>query len=346
MKLAQAAVALLAFCGAVAQQSRVDPECGEAAAASIRLDAGHPWRPPFRLDRIGRPLEAVVQLSLEERPIRDYILAGYRDGKEIERHMLRMRSRKPPYIGTASFEHYPDELVLLAQCRYAGKPAEIARQKIELPAFEAEAVARAQQPQNPVDLNSIFVPQDWVLVPGGQGAIVEVAAISNDRNREANVKAWFESSPKPAEAKLALERGARSLAKLEVSGPRAGSSRDVLHVTISEPGGRQIWEKRISAMVSEPRTDWPAFGAVETKLRYALPISVRDPATGRFSTLDYEKGWDPRLNDVVIRLPNGSRYVFWRGSSYIPFWAGRHGTGLSYEWAETTPPPDGFVDSV
>ena len=30
----------------------------------------------------------------------------------------------------------------------------------------------------------------------------------------------------------------------------------------------------------------------------------------------------------------------------MPFWAGRHGTGLSYEWAETGPLPEGFVDSV
>jgi len=49
---------------------------------------------------------------------------------------------------------------------------------------------------------------------------------------------------------------------------------------------------------------------------------------------------------VVVCLPNGSRFVFWRGSSYIPFWAAEHNTGLCYEWAETTPPPGGFVDSV
>ncbi len=38
--------------------------------------------------------------------------------------------------------------------------------------------------------------------------------------------------------------------------------------------------------------------------------------------------------------------MFWRGSSYVPFWAGRCNTGLSYEWAETSPPADGFTDCV
>jgi hypothetical protein len=90
----------------------------------------------------------------------------------------------------------------------------------------------------------------------------------------------------------------------------------------------------------------PVFGAIEMKLRYDAPISVRDAMSGQLSSMDYKTAWDSKLNDVVVALPNGSRFVFWRGSSYIPFWAGLHNTGFSYEWAETTPPPDGFVDSV
>ena len=44
--------------------------------------------------------------------------------------------------------------------------------------------------------------------------------------------------------------------------------------------------------------------------------------------------------------PNGARFVFWRGSSYIPFWAGRHNTGACYEWAEIISQPEGAVDCV
>ena len=54
----------------------------------------------------------------------------------------------------------------------------------------------------------------------------------------------------------------------------------------------------------------------------------------------------PQLEDVVVRLPNGARFVFWRGSSYIPFWAGRHNTGACYEWAEIISQPPGAVDCV
>ena len=91
-------------------------------------------------------------------------------------------------------------------------------------------------------------------------------------------------------------------------------------------------------MVHDPPT-WPEFGAVETKLRYDAPISVRQP-DGTFTSMSYADAWDPKLQDVVVALPNGTRFVFWRGSSYIPFWAGLHNTGLCYEWAECEPPAD------
>jgi len=84
----------------------------------------------------------------------------------------------------------------------------------------------------------------------------------------------------------------------------------------------------------------PSFGATETKLRYDAPISVR-ARDGTLSSMNYADGWQPELNDVVVALPGGARFVFWRGSSYVPFWAGRYNSGLCYEWAETSPPPDG-----
>ena len=79
-------------------------------------------------------------------------------------------------------------------------------------------------------------------------------------------------------------------------------------------------------------------------LRYDAPISVlsRD---GKLSSMSYAGAWDSKLKDIVVALPNGTRFVFWRGSCYIPFWASRHNVGFNYEWAEGTPGPDA-VDCV
>src|SRR5262249_47240982 len=36
---------------------------GGARVFQVRLDRGHPWRPPFGLERVGRPITAVVEAA-------------------------------------------------------------------------------------------------------------------------------------------------------------------------------------------------------------------------------------------------------------------------------------------
>ncbi len=122
--------------------------------------------------------------------------------------------------------------------------------------------------------------------------------------------------------------------------------RDVLSIVVEDGAGGELWRKAIPVMlVRNPRRP-PRFGATYERLRYDAPISVRQPGTGKFSSMRYEDGWKPELRDIVVWLPNGGRFVFWRGSSYIPFWAGLHNTGACYEWAEIISQPQGAVDCV
>ena len=143
--------------------------------AQIRIDPGHPWRPPFGLDRIGRPLTAVVEIAAGAQPATQYALAAYLDGKEITRSVLSPTG-KPPYSCQVSFPQGPTELVLEAKSA-DGKVVDLARQKVDRPAFEAEAIARPERIINPVDLGAILVPSDWLLLAGGQKGKIDVAAI-------------------------------------------------------------------------------------------------------------------------------------------------------------------------
>jgi len=104
---------------------------------------------------------------------------------------------------------------------------------------------------------------------------------------------------------------------------------DVLHVAIADGSGKELWRKDIRVMLVPDPPKWPQFGAVAAKLRYDAPI----PVNGKPS-IPFADGWDPKLQDVVVFFPNGARYVFWRGSSYCPFWASRSNAGFCYEWAE------------
>lgn len=303
---------------------------------TLRLEPDHPWRPPFGLDRVGRPSRVVVEAAGPG----SLVLVQSRGGREVARTDVALPAA-PPLVATIPVPAGMDEVVLLSNGEH-----EVARLAIDRPPVEFDATATASATVNPVDLDAILPPSDWLLLGPGATVDLAVVAFARDRDRpEARLTAWFESEPaRRFETAAPLSAGRRSVIRTAIASPAGKADRDVLHVTLRD--GASIGEKSIPTMLVRDVPERPAFGAYETKLRYDAPISVRDPATGTFSSLDYAQGWRPELNDVVVRLPNGGRFVFWRGSSYIPFWAGRHNTGACYEWAEVMSRPPDAVDCV
>ena len=312
-------------------------------APILKVDAGHPWRPPFGLERVGQPTRIVVEPPGALKKDDETLLVGYREGRAVLRERVEFSAQSPV---TREIDPSIDRVVLLAGGGEAWR--EVASQAIEGREFEAEAEASLERPINPIDLGAVFPPSDWLLLPPGRRAHVRVAAFSRTTDVcGARVVAWFDAPPsRRVEAPLQLSQGKRSEVEMELPKPSFQVARDVLQVSIQARDGKELWRKQIHCMLVRQPPAWPRFGATETMLRYDPPISIRDPKTGTLSTMPYEQGWPRRLQDIVVSLPNGNRFVFWRGSSYVPFWAGRHNTALSYEWAETGPLPEGFVDSV
>jgi hypothetical protein len=308
----------------------------DGPAVSLCLEPHHPWRPPFGLELVGQPIVAVVSAQAKGA----YVVTALREGKEVALRAVDLAPASPVRL---SFEGDPDTLVVASR----GRPGELARLAVPGAKFEAEAVVRPDKVVNPVDLGTILVPHGWLLLGPGQSATLDVAALSRDRDRpRVTLRAWFASPPgRAATLTLGLRAGVRTERLLRLAGAATGPARDVLHVTLDDAGA-ELWRKAIPVMrvAAPPRR--PAFGATSEHLRYDAPISVRDPKTGTFSTIPYESGWPPELNDVVVSLPNGARFVFWRGSSYIPFWVGRHNTGACYEWAEIISRLPGVVDCI
>jgi hypothetical protein len=315
-------------------------------AYQIRLDAGHPWRPPFGLERIGRPV--VIAVEAATRPdAASFVLTGFSQGKEGASYPVRFPATAP-YSVRVTLDRLADLLVLSSDPKPGEKPTELARQAIQIPEFEAEAIAAPDSIVNPVDLGTILVPSGWLLLGPGQSATLTTAAISRagawPRGR---LSARFESAPGAARsASMPMRAGARESASLKLPQAPPDRDRDILSVGIDDGGGHELWHKNISVMLVREPPRHLRFGATYEKLRFDAPISVRDPATGKYSSLRYEEGWKPALRDIVVWFPNGSRFVFWRGSSYIPFWAGRNNSGACYEWAEIISQPPGAVDCV
>lgn len=302
----------------------------------LNIVPSHEWLPPFGLDCVGRPLVVKVSFPTPRDVDTAYWLAGYLNGKEVQRHDLAADAKRDTLENVnVQFSVWPEEVVLFAKSATDEKEHRVAERKVEAPALEVAAHAWPVQEIHPLDLGTIFVPQNWTLVPAGQAAYVEIAALSRSGELiDAVVSAWYDSVPQEkTTARLPMTRDAVQRIKLLLEHSSTTLERDTLHIGITDGMGKEVWRKDVPVMLATQHPRWPRFGATVTKLRYDERISVRQ-VDGSFSKLDYADAWDARLNDVVVSLPNGSRFVFWRGSSYIPFWAGRHNTGLSYEWAE------------
>jgi hypothetical protein len=308
--------------------------CGEIKAVQIKVDRGHPWRPPYGLERVGAPLAVHIELSAEKTALqRKYYVTAYKNGRKVERHALSIQGDGSNFFGRVQLAGTPDTVELSAQCLDNTATQLLARQEIDVPQIEAEAIARPIELINPIDLGTVLVPNDWLLLAGGQSAIIDVAALSRDNSLpHARVRASFEGG-KAIETDIALTQGRRAVANLQLP-LVAGGDITTLSIAILN-GSRELWRKNIRTMVVGSPPSLPRFGGIETKLRYDAPIALGHEKDGQSrDTLDYKRAWDPRFNDVVVSLPNGTRFVFWRGASYIPFWASPYNIGLTYQWAE------------
>lgn len=314
---------------------------GETAAPiKLTVEPGHPWTPPFGLDRVGRPLDAVVEAAAGVAPGEEYLVVGLRDGKETSRRPVRFVASggaQKACFGRVILDDWPSQVSLLVKRSPQSAPVEIARAEVQPPLFEAEAIARPDVLVNPVDLGTVLVPHGWLLLARGRRAEIEVAALNRANDVvKARVAAWLESAPgEKTGAEMPLVGDKKASVRFELV-PHAGVlKQDALVVAISDGTNKELWRKRIPVMLVADPPGVPRFGAIETKLRYDPPIPTAYPPY----KIDYEKGWDPALKDIVVFLPNGGRFVLWRGASYCPFWASRSNTGLCCEWAEINGAP-------
>lgn len=318
------------------------------ARFEIKVEPNHAWRPPFGLARIDGPVTVTVTSTGNWMPTRGYHLDCFRQGRVIQQDVIQFPTHAPLVV-RRQLPSWPDQVVL----RPAGRPAEeseIVRQQFKPPTFEADAVARPSRSVNPVDLGFLLFPEDRLLLRAGQKGIVKFAAISRAKQFDrAQLRCWFESNASLAESQtIRLDIDKRVTCELALPPTKRLPRRDVLRVGLYGPDGNELWQKKILTRIVHSPPDLPSFGATQLKLNYELPIVVYEKGGGGAHTeLPYDQGWDAKFHDVVVSFPNGARFVFWRGASYIPFWAGTHNTGFTYEWAESTPPKAGeYVDAV
>jgi hypothetical protein len=332
-------ILMLSFNYALAQES-----AGMASKdISILFEPVHEWRPPFGLDRVGFSTEAVIAIGHGGNANTEYLMEVKQQGKTINSKKLKA-GKTSPTVFREVIASTADE-VSLSEKRSNGAWKII--RNVSLPAdnkLECEASARPVAFFHPIDLGTILAPADWLLIRGGHDAFVDFAMVTkNNADNNFKLKSWYQSdSLHPVETNLKTAAGKRIQTSLALPKSSSSLQRDQLTVSLVTNEGIELWRKEIPVMLVQQQYKWPGFGAVKTKLRYDQPIvNIVD---GKNKPFSYNSAWTEEKEDYVVFLPNGSRWVFWRGASYIPVWVSKYNTGLSYEWAERISPLDGFTD--
>ncbi len=119
------------------------------AVPRIQLDRGHPWRPPFGLDRVGGPLGVLVESPAGTPLAAGLTVVGFRDGQELARQEVVLQGQLT--AARVQFDIWPSEVVLLAPAEN-GRREELTRQSVQVPTLEAEAIARSEVAIAPIDL--------------------------------------------------------------------------------------------------------------------------------------------------------------------------------------------------
>ena len=213
----------------------------------IEREDAHPWRAPFALERVGRPIVVVLTPTIQPEP-GAYALVAYANGTEVNRQTLV--PERFPAASRVVLRGEADELVLWFTQRAGDAPVELARQKIAISPLEAEAIARTDVITNPVDLGTVLVPSGWLLLESGQSATLEAAAIAHGRDwPDARLIARYESSPGEARSmRMPLSSGVRRSLVMKLPRANPARDRDVLSVLLDDGQGRDLWRKSIPVM--------------------------------------------------------------------------------------------------
>ena len=245
---------------------------------------------------------------------------------------------------------FPDQEIVLS-ITAGGKREVLDKKQLSDPDFFGGFEVAAEPAVNPVDLGRALVPHDrvllipeqslsirfWCFIPGtGKQKIVSHARVQNKQG-ETVLELKGDHSPAAGEA----FEGALSARGVDV---KPGKYRLILTL---ERDGRILLEEKRWLIAEDARPANRGFGAFYTQLSYEGPVPLHDRKTGTWTSADWDSLWTRGPHrDIVVSFPNGNRFVWWRGSSNVPFWASRANIGMTYEWLEAAWERGGLVDCI
>jgi hypothetical protein len=247
---------------------------------------------------------------------------------------------------------YSDQELVLSMERN-GKREVLDQKQLAEPRFFGGFETAAEPAVNPVDLGRALIPNDRILLIPSQQLAVRFWGIfpgGGAGREQLLVRARAMNKPGETVLELKYEASINTGAVHEnmLSAPGAdiepGKYRLVLTM---EQGGEILYEEKRWLIVEDQKPAERDFGAFYTQLAYEGPVPLFDKENKKWSFADWDSLWERGPDrDIVVAFPNGNRFVWWRGSSNVPFWASAQNIGMTYEWLEAAWGRGGLVDCI
>ena len=172
---------VLGECGTLPNARIVAGEVSVQPAVQIRVDEGHPWRPPFGLQRIGRPLLVTVEVAGPPEPATEYTLVARRDGQALSRSVLQLTNQSPATCQVAA-RALADRSWWCWPSRHRERRWSWRASRVRAASVRSGRRGRPDQVIHPVDLGCILVPSDWLVLRGDQTGRIEGMAMCRTRD--------------------------------------------------------------------------------------------------------------------------------------------------------------------
>jgi hypothetical protein len=196
---------------------------------------------------------------------------------------------------------------------------------------------------NPVDLGRILIPFDVVAARIGQRLKIGFwfCPPKSEPNMDVTANAQIlDSSGKVLASRTSnhkiVDGQIRTANELEI--PNAELKQGEYSLTLGfETQNQTLYTSERKLIITTAPAAEREFGAYYADLKYDATARVHiNQREDKWKEVPWEKLWarGPH-HDVVVAFPDGQRFVFWRGSSYAPFWYSAENVGMTYQWIET-----------
>jgi hypothetical protein len=186
---------------------------------------------------------------------------------------------------------------------------------------------------NPVDIGVVLIPANKIVITEKQNLILD-CKIGYLGEKEKELYCSISIDTKISERNIKVNNQKIENIYFNLGNLKIGNYPLSFEVKSKEEKLYSIKKELIVVKDVKPQKE---FGAYYADLKYVGDVHIYDREKDTWRKENWDSLWRKGpASDIVVNFPDGRKFIFWRGSGYIPFWVSSKNLGLTYEWLEAS----------